>query len=365
MPSRIVIAAGGTGGHLFPAQSLAFDLRSRMPDVELLFLAKGLQDNPRFNRDAFTCVDIASSAVTSNPRVLLKAFWMLPKGIFQAMKQLKRFSPDMVVGFGSFHTFPVLAAAYLLGIPIVLHEANRIPGKVNRLFSRFAAWTGIYFPDTEAHLKGKAQITDIPLRPQFYEPNRPDRESGLNFYGLSREATTILVFGGSLGAKKLNELAATSIGLLKSEKPIQVLHFTGSFQASQEVRESYMKAKIPHVVRDFESQMQYAWAAADLCLSRSGASTIAEQMTFAVPAVFIPYPFATDAHQEKNADYVVNTIGGAVSFNEKELEPRALASALSRLNLSEMQRRLFDAKKSMQSVRFCDLILQFLEEKKR
>lgn len=369
MSSRIVIAAGGTGGHLFPAQSLAQEIKAKIPDCSLIFLAKGLADNPRFNREAYTSIDVAAAPVSLQFRVLMKALWMIPKGILQSLIALRRLAPDVVIGFGSFHTFPVLTAAFLLGIPIILHEANRMPGKVNRLFSRVAAWTGVYFPDTAKHLSGKVQKTDIPLRPQFYEPNRPDRYTGLNFYGLSQDATTILVFGGSLGAKKLNELAAKSICKLKAKKALQVLHFTGSFQASQEVRREYAAHKINHVVRDFESEMQYAWAAADLCLSRSGASTIAEQVTFGVPAVFIPYPFATDAHQDRNAEYVVNEIGGAMSFTEKGLEPSELASALDRLlidaQLEKMHEALQSAKEAMQGMRFSDLIVQFLEEKKR
>lgn len=369
MSQRIVIAAGGTGGHLFPAQALSAELKAKIPDVQLLFVAKGLADNPRFNATSYDCVDIASAPIKKDLKSLIRASWQIPKGIFQSLRALRRFAPDVVVGFGSFHTFPVLAAAYLLGIPIVLHEANRIPGKVNRLFSRFAAWTGVYFPDTAHILKGKSKKTDIPLRPQFNASLRPDRHSGLQFYGLSEEAVTVLVFGGSLGAKKLNELAARSLCLLKDKKKLQVLHFTGSFSASQEVREFYRQAKISAVVRDFESEMQYAWAAADLCLSRSGACTIAEQMTFAVPALFIPYPFATDDHQEKNARFVADCIGGAECLKEKDLAPDHLAQAIDRLlsqeSLGKMKHSLGVAQKAMQGNRFSDLVVAYLEERKR
>ena len=369
MSQRIVIAAGGTGGHLFPAQALCVELKAKLPELQLLFVAKGLADNPRFNSNLYDCVDISSSVIKSDFKTLLRAAWQISKGIWQSLRALRRFSPDLVVGFGSFHTFPVLTAAYLLGIPIVLHEANRIPGKVNRLFSKVAAWTGIYFPDTAKVLKGKSKKTDIPLRPQFHSGMRPDRHSGLAFYGLSVEAVTVLVFGGSLGAKKLNELAAKSLCLLKEKKKLQVLHFTGSFSASQEVRNAYQKAKLSAVVRDFESEMQYAWAAADLCLSRSGACTIAEQMTYGVPALFIPYPFAADDHQEKNALYVAECIGGAECLKEKGLEPDHLADALDRLlsqdSLGKMKHSLGAAQKAMQGNRFSDLLVEYLEESQK
>lgn len=369
MSKHIVIAAGGTGGHLFPAQALVTQLSKQLPDAKFLFMAKGLSTNSRFNATLYDHVDVSSAPVNASLKGLLNALLQIPKGIWQSIRALRRFKADIVIGFGSFHSFPVLCAARLLGIPIVLHEANRIPGKVNRLFSRYAAWTAIYFPDTAAYIKGKVYKSDIPLRAQFSEAERPDRHEALQFYGLSDEATTVLVFGGSLGAQRLNELAAKSLCLLQGKQKLQVLHFTGSFQASQEVRQEYSKAKISAVVRDFESEMQYAWAAADLCLSRSGASTIAEQMTFGVPAIFIPYPFAADAHQDKNAEYISNCIGGAECYKEKELEPPKLAEAIERLltlrNLSKMKEALSLAKPAMQGIHFSDLVVQYLQESKR
>src|ERR1700733_7761631 len=142
MSKRVVIAAGGTGGHLFPAQALAAELSQ----CSIIFVAKGLSHNPRYHK-GYESYDIAASGIG------LRACIDIPKGIFQSMKILRSFKPDVVVGFGSFHTFPVLCAAALLGIPYILHEANRLPGKVNRLLAPFAALCAIYFPDTK--IKGK------------------------------------------------------------------------------------------------------------------------------------------------------------------------------------------------------------------
>lgn len=367
MSKRVVIAAGGTGGHLFPAQSLAAQLIASSCDTKILFVAKGLSTNRRFNSALYQYKDISSGPITANLKTLVLSSWSILKGIFQSIAALRKFKPDVVIGFGSYHSFPVLCAARILGISIVLHEANSVPGKVNRIFSPYAAWTGVFFPEAAKYLKGKTQTTDLPLRKQFLPPSRPDRKSALEYYGLQDTEQTVLVFGGSLGAKKLNDLAAYSICLLKKKIDLQVLHFTGSADSSQAVRAVYDAAKITAVVRDFEHEMQYAWAAADLCLCRSGASTIAEAVSFGVPAIFVPYPFATDAHQDKNAEYVTQNIGGSVWFHEASLNVESLAEAIDRLLLqprhNAMKEALAKACQNMQQNQFSDFVVEYLKEK--
>ncbi|MCE5293748.1 MAG: UDP-N-acetylglucosamine--N-acetylmuramyl-(pentapeptide) pyrophosphoryl-undecaprenol N-acetylglucosamine transferase [Chlamydiales bacterium] len=357
MSKRIVIAAGGTGGHLFPAQSLACELG----DSEILFLAKGLKTNPRFNRDLYAYKDIASGPVSI--KTLLFSSWNIFKGIVQSVVALKKFKPDAVIGFGSYHTFPVLCAAKILSIPIVLHEANSVPGKVNRIFSPYAVWTGVFFPEATQYLKGKVQPTDIPLRAEFHDNMKPNKKQAAAYYGLRDDATTVLVFGGSLGAKKLNELAAASICALDSHN-LQVLHFTGSVEATKQIQEVYRKASIVAVVREFENQMPFAWALADVCVSRSGASSIAEAVSFTVPTVYVPYPYATDAHQDKNAQYIVDVIKGGLWYHESEVTCDVLRGAITRLltdeYAQEMIRSLQNAKISMQSNRFSDLVTAYL-----
>ncbi|MBS0634857.1 MAG: UDP-N-acetylglucosamine--N-acetylmuramyl-(pentapeptide) pyrophosphoryl-undecaprenol N-acetylglucosamine transferase [Verrucomicrobia bacterium] len=350
MRKRIVISAGGTGGHLFPAQNLAKELS----DAEIVFMAKGLATNSRFNK-SHNYTDISSGPIA------LKSIYYICKGVIESTKALRAFKPDLVIGFGSYHSFPVLVAAKLLGIPIVLHEANSVPGKVNRLFSPFARVTGIFFPDSAKHLRGNIQRTDIPLKAEFQHENRPTKEDARRHYGLDEHVTTILVFGGSLGAKKLNELASASIS--KLSRPIQVIHFTGG--PTEAIKAQYNDANISSFVAEFEPNMQYAWAASDVVLSRSGASTVAEAITFAVPALFVPYPFATDAHQDKNADYVTREIGGAVWHKEKDLEEEMLTQALDALLASQqhtkMKEALILAANTMQTKRFSDLVREVLE----
>ena len=362
MSKHIVIAAGGTGGHLFPAQSLACELQAS-GDAKILFLAKGLTANPRFNRDLYAYKDIASGPINANVKTLIFSSWNILKGTLQSILALKKFKADVVIGFGSYHSFPVLCAAKIMGIPIVLHEANSVPGKVNRIFSPYAAWTGVFFPDASKYLKGKVQPTDIPLRAEFYEHKKPNKKQAAAYYGLSDDATTILVFGGSLGAKKLNELAAASICQLHKTN-LQVLHFTGAIEASKHIQHQYLQAGITAVVREFEQQMPYAWALADVCVSRSGASSIAEAVSFMVPTVYIPYPYATDAHQDKNAKYIVDVIKGGLWYPERDLTADVLMKAIDTLlaqeNAQAIKKGLKDAQMTMQSNRFSDLVTAYL-----
>lgn len=366
MSKRVVIAAGGTGGHLFPAQSLAADLTSRMP-YQIFFIAKGLATNARFNSALYPYKDIASGPINFKLKTLIFSPWSILKGIYQSVQALKTVKADVVIGFGSYHSFPVLCAARLLNIPIILHEANSVPGKVNRIFSPYAAWTGVFFPEASKHLKGNVQITDIPLRAQFTAANRPSRADSLKFYGLSVDAATVLVFGGSLGAKKLNDLACKSITMKSPKTKLQVLHFTGGQESSEAVRQEYSKANVTAVVREFENQMQYAWAAADVAVARSGASTIAEAVAFGVPSIFIPYPYATDAHQDKNAEYIATSLGGGVWFHESTLDAATLAQTLERFLLppeqSKMKAALAKASQEMQGSHFSDLVISHLEKK--
>lgn len=348
MSKRVVIAAGGTGGHLFPAQALA----SELSGCSIVFMAKGLSKNPRYHKE-YASYDISASGIG------LRACIDIPRGVLQSIKILRSLKPDLVVGFGSFHTFPVLCAAALLGIPYILHEANRHPGKVNRLLARFAALCGIYFPDTK--LKGKLIKTDIPLRAGFL--SKPDKEKALLRYGLKPGIKTVLVFGGSLGAKNLNRLAASA--LIEIAEPIQVIHFTGNSDSKNEVEALYHSRKISAFVSEFENEMSYAWAACDLVLCRAGASTIAEQLSYAVPAIYIPYPEAADRHQDHNAAFVVDKIKGASMFHERELTPALFASEISHLLQPKMQEsyreNLVSQQAAMQGVSFFSVVDNFLK----
>jgi UDP-N-acetylglucosamine--N-acetylmuramyl-(pentapeptide) pyrophosphoryl-undecaprenol N-acetylglucosamine transferase len=360
MSKKIVIAAGGTGGHLFPAQVVAEELGELLPGSSLLFLAKGLTTNSCFSRSKFNFKEIPSSPLSL--KACARACIDIPRGCLKSIKELKAFSPDLVIGFGSFHTFPVLTSALFLGCPMVLFVADSIPGRVNRMFSAKAAWNGVFFPNAAAYLCGNIKKTSLPLRKEFYPPYRPSKSLAYEYYGFDLAKKTVLVFGGSQGAKTLNIQVACALSYYPQKEAIQVLHFTG--EQNQELQTGYRAAGIQAVVLPFETNMHYAWAAADLVISRAGASTLAEQMAFAVPALLIPYPYAKDAHQQKNADFVENTLYGAKVLQEHQLTTKLLLNRIDTLLSEEvsslMKKNLLAVYESMQGLSFSKQVADFL-----
>ncbi len=326
---KIIISAGGTGGHLFPALALAQALQGA---AELLFVGGGLATNPYFDRESFHFKEIpCGSFVSKKPWRLAKALWNIFRGIRHSIALFRHLRPDVVVGFGSFYSFPPLVAARLLRIPIVLYAADAIPGRVVRLVAPYAHVTGTHFAPTAALLKGISTPVGMPLR----ETLRADRKSAAearNYFGLDPQTPTLLIFGGSQGAQRLNELILEGLEDLACQvtRPWQVLHFTGNEDAVIATRTKYEKQGVRACVKGFEARMGLAWSAASLVVCRSGAGTIAEIQQFEVPAVLVPYPYATDAHQDHNADILV-ACQGAIKLSQPTLEASVLAAQLARL----------------------------------
>jgi UDP-N-acetylglucosamine--N-acetylmuramyl-(pentapeptide) pyrophosphoryl-undecaprenol N-acetylglucosamine transferase len=312
---RVLITVGGTGGHIFPAIALAKEIS---PFAEPIFVGGNLGENPFFCRHGFPYRSInCAPLIGKNPLRLIKNGVKILAGFQQSLKVIRQEKPDLIVGFGSYYTFPTLLAAKAKGIPLVLHEANSIPGKVNRLFAPYSLVTGIHFPKTE--LKGKTALVGMPLREH---PSDDKRDLALSYFGFDPSKTTLLVFGGSQGAQKLNETFLEAF-----DHDMQVLHLTGNREMTLKSQEMLGKKA---VVKDFETRMDLALSIADVCITRAGAGTIAELLTFKVPSLLIPYPHATDNHQEKNADYLVE-MGGAHKLIEKDMTPKTLATAIDAL----------------------------------
>lgn len=319
---RVLITAGGTGGHLYPAQALAQQLL-KQPPSDVLFVAGGLAKNRYFESQRFPFQEITSTPLFSrNPFKILKGVANLFKGIGQSITILKKYRPDVVVGFGSYYTVPTLLAAKWLKIPIILHEANSIPGRANKWLSPLADHIGIHFPSTSSFFKKKSVEVGLPLR-EGYHLKAISKNEALAHYGLSPDKKTVLICGGSQGARAINLLIEECLPLFKS-LALQVIHLTGNADKAQELTTLYASYEIPACVKAFEKHMQFAWCAVDLFVGRSGASTVAESIEFEVPGILIPYPYATDHHQEKNADFLVET----VQSGWKLLEPTLTAELL-------------------------------------
>lgn len=369
MKKKVLITVGGTGGHVYPAMALAEQLVRDEPGIELLFVGGGLSRNRYFERDAFTYKDVSCATLSlGNPWTALRHTGSILKGILQSNRIIKGFNPDVVVGFGSYHTLPILLAAKWRSIPIVLHEANRIPGRVNRLLSKHVELTGVHFADTAYHLKGKAKEIAIPLR-SGYTKGALSKEQARAHFQLDPKRPTLLIFGGSQGAQAINRLVSEAIVQL-AESQLQVLHFTGDVVAAQDIQKLYANAGVKATVKAFESRMDIAWQAANLIISRAGAGTIAEELEFEVPGILIPYPYATDNHQESNADFMVGIVRGAIKFTESGFEPETLAQEILTLfeddeqGLEEMKQAMRLYKQRTKSLNLCGVIRDMIKQDK-
>ena len=350
MTYRVCIAAGGSGGHVIPAQVVAKELSAAR--VSISFAACGLAKNPFFEREAWAYEDIPSA-----PPTLRGAFTSVPtilRGTARALRLLRQSRPSLVVGFGSYHSLPVLAAAALSSIPIILYTADAVPGRAVRCFAPFARWTGCFFSEAAQFLRGTTHAVDMPLRSSF--TCTTTKEEGCRFFDLPNARPIVLVLGGSQGAKAFNEIVPQTIPLLV-QRP-NIIHLCGHGGDVESITAAYERAGVESRVRQFESQMHYAYAAADLIIARAGASAIAEIEAFAKPALYIPYPFAMDNHQQKNA-VLAAARGTAIVLEEKEALPDVVAASLQRLLASPATRCEHT---TAAPVSFVKKILQTLEE---
>ena len=355
---KIVLTAGGTGGHLFPAQALAQQCLKKPYESDILFIAGGLGKSRYFDRHQFSFQDIACSPlIWRKPLKGLKGVYHLAKGFFQSVKLLKAFQPDVVVGFGSYYTLSTLLAARWLKIPIVLHEANSIPGRANQWLASIATCVALHFPSTAKFFKAKSFEVGLPLREGF-QLHTTCKEEASRYYGLSTDQYTLLVCGGSQGAQAINHLMKETIPLLR-HLSFQVIHLTGEASNAAELASFYATHGIQAVVKPFESEMQRAWRMADGFIGRAGASTIAESIEFEVPGILIPYPYATDQHQEKNADFLVTHVKSAWKIIEKECTAQLLSKKIEAL-LHQEQIKHFQSLFKIYKERPCQMTLRDL-----
>lgn len=303
---KLLFATGGTGGHLLPAQQLAEELEG----VDVAFAGHALSQKPFFQQGKFRFTDIESSG--RSPLSILR-------GVRAALQLLRKERPDRVVGFGSYHSLPVLLAALWLRIPIVLYEPNCAMGKVNRLFAPFAQAIALQHPP----LRKRAHAHFAPLFPWRNRRDLPDKRAARGRYGLEPEMLTVLVFGGSQGAHFLNEVVPQALRGL----PIQVLHIRGH---GGKVPEYAAHAR----VIEYERDMIWAYAAADCVICRAGAATLSELILHGRPALLIPFPGAS-GHQEENGQFLART-GGAETLLQAEATPDRIRAWLETAPLAEM-----------------------------
>jgi UDP-N-acetylglucosamine--N-acetylmuramyl-(pentapeptide) pyrophosphoryl-undecaprenol N-acetylglucosamine transferase len=300
MSKKIIIAGGGTGGHIFPAVAIANALKTKEPSLTILFIgAKGKMEMEKIPQAGYEIkgLDIAGfnrSSLIKNVSLPFK----LMKSFVQVATIFKDFRPDGVVGVGGYSTYPVLRYAQNKGIPTFIHESNSFAGKSNILLGKkatkiFVSGAGMekFFP------KEKLVITGNPVRTTIAAMNI-EREEAIRFFGLEPQKKTVLVTGGSLGAKNINEKIASAIGEF-GKHDLQLIWQAGKTFAPTAKKASEGKDNV--WTGDFITQMEYAFAAADIVVSRSGAMAVSELSVARKPVIFVPFPFAAEDHQTVNA----------------------------------------------------------------
>ena len=316
-----LIMAGGTGGHIFPGLAVAQALRARGFAVHWLGAPGSMEERLVVPQGfAFEAVDF-SGVRGKGLGTLARLPGRLLRALVQARAVLRRVQPDVVVGLGGYISFPGGLMAALARTPLVLHEQNSVAGMANRLLARLAQRVFTAFPDA---LPG-AQWVGNPLREAFLQQPAPaTRFAGRN--GPLR----LLVVGGSLGARALNEIVPQALALIPPEVRPQVTHQSGAAQL-EALRAHYAAAGVQAELTPFIDDTASAFAAADVIVCRAGASTVTEIAAVGAAAIFVPFPFAVDDHQTRNARFLVDA-GGGWLVPQQELTPEKLAKMLSNLD---------------------------------
>jgi UDP-N-acetylglucosamine--N-acetylmuramyl-(pentapeptide) pyrophosphoryl-undecaprenol N-acetylglucosamine transferase len=333
-PFRLMIAGGGTGGHLFPGVAIAEELRAQHPDAVIRFVGttRGIEARvlPELGWD-HEFIEV-SGLKTVGALGALRGLLRLPRALWQARRVVKRFAPDAVIGVGGYASGPIVLMARLRGVATAICEQNSIPGLTNKILGRVVRRVFLAFAESQRFFKPrKLSLVGNPVRRDLLArllAAAPDVPAD--------RPRHVLVCGGSLGAVKVNELAADALIALAADGPLTIVHQTGQ-QGHDATVARYQAAGVAADCRVFIKDMAAEYQRADLIVSRAGATTVAELAIAGKPAIFIPYPFAADNHQELNAREMADA-GAALMFRQADLTGPLLADALRPL-LADPARR--------------------------
>lgn len=323
---KIIIAGGGTGGHIFPAIAVAKALHRINPAIEILFIgAKGKMEMEKVPQAGF---NIKGLDIIGYNRSRIWKNWSLPFKLIRSFIQVKNifrvFSPDAVFGVGGYSSFPVLKYAQRKGIPSFLHESNSVAGKANIMLGKKAALVMVaqaelykYFP------QGKIFISGNPIRNEIAHSTIL-REEAIEFFGLKKDRLVILVVGGSLGAKSINNAIEKGINKILTAN-LQLIWQTG--KGALDIIDESLKSKKEVFISEFINKMNYAYAAADIVISRAGAIAIAELCAMRKASVLVPYPFASEDHQTGNAMELVNN-HAAIMISDNDVSEKLVDTVI-------------------------------------
>lgn len=325
-PRKILIACGGTGGHLFPGIAVAETLLAQGHEPLLLISQKKIdsQASAKYPHLNFKVVPAIAKPPTFSPK-MVPFLLALHQSIQASKKIIREFGAEAVLGMGGFTSLPPVYAGYKLGKKTFVHDSNARPGRANILTSRFCDKVFIGLQPAAAFFKKTTLLTGTPARPEIHK--LPSRTEAAERFGLDPAKPTLLVTGGSQGALGLNQLVANAAPLLPDN--IQILHIAGPNDLPR-IQQEHPVQRPGYQLIGFCDQMPSAYALADLVIARSGASTLTEISLAGLPSILVPYPYAADDHQTANAK-VFSEAGAAKLIQQKDLTPESLAKLLSEL----------------------------------
>ncbi len=317
---RVIIAGGGTGGHVIPALAIAQQLKKQF-DAEVLFIGTARGIETRLVPQAGFPLELIQVGALKNVSLMTRAKTMfdLPRALWTSGRIVSDFRPDVVVGVGGYASGPAMIAAIRRRIPTLAFEPNVVPGFANRMVARFVSAAAVHFEETCEYFRN-CKVTGVPVREAFFR-----------IAAKSQGGTpTLLVFGGSQGAHAINQAMMESLPGLRAKIPaLHVIHQTGQ-RDYDAVQAAYQQAGISGEVHKFIDDMPAIFARADLLVCRSGASTVGEITAAGKPAIFVPFPRAADDHQNKNAR-ALESAGAAVVVEETKLEAAYLVETIATL----------------------------------
>lgn len=341
---RIILSGGGTGGHIYPAIAIANEIKQRYPEASFLFV--GAKDRMEMQKVPQAGYDIIGLWISGIQRKLTLSNLMFPfkllSSLWKSRKIIKDFRPDIVIGTGGFASGPLLKMANVLKIPTVLQEQNSFPGITNKWLAKEAAKICVAYDGMDRFFPKETTIkTGNPVRQDLLEI-RSKRVEGIEKYQLDDEKKTVLVIGGSLGARRINQLIEKELDFFK-QKEVQVLWQCGKLYFEEYKKYNQEKGIQVH---QFLDTMDLAYAAADAIVSRAGASSVSELCIVAKPTLFIPSPNVAEDHQTKNAEAIVAN-NGAKMLKESELDEMFEKRITQLLESEAMQIKLTHAIKKM------------------
>ncbi|MCL1822054.1 MAG: undecaprenyldiphospho-muramoylpentapeptide beta-N-acetylglucosaminyltransferase, partial [Prolixibacteraceae bacterium] len=333
---KVIISGGGTGGHIFPALSIAGEIRKRFPGAQILFVgAEGKMEMEKVPAAGF---EIIGLPVIGFPRKLgintFRFFTKLLKSMSQANAVVTDFKPDLVIGVGGYASGPVLRAATAKEIPALIQEQNSYAGITNKMLGRKVRVICVAYDDMERYFpQGKIVLTGNPIRQNLLDNNATDEEAR-NHFGLGAGQKTVLILGGSLGARTLNNAVLNHLDVILENPGISFIWQTGAYYYNEMVEKT--KGNLPDnlLLYKFLDKMEFAYKVADVIISRTGASTVSELCVVGKPAILVPSPNVAEDHQTKNAMALVNK-GAALMVKDSDVDNLLFAETLALINNPE------------------------------